>query len=246
MLAPAKEGLSPYGGVPIFTGPSEMMVSTIHLAMMGGAAVAFPVATFSVYQLVSPLLSRRRRRFVVLFLPAVFVFYLCGVAFAYFVMLPVGLKFLLHFGDGIAVPLISIGEYITLVTAMLFWLGVVFELPLVMFLLTHLRLVRYERFRRLRRYVPAMAFILSALLTPTFDVVNQSMVAIPIILLFEVGLFLCKAALIWRWFLPVLMAPTRVAGRGWAWLTGRLNEGYSVLLGVVGDMVRGIVAKLFD
>ena len=193
LFAPAKESLSPYGGLPIFTGPSEMMGVTIHLAMMGGVVVAFPVATISVYQLVSPLLGHRRR-FVVLFLPAVFVCYLGGVAFAYFVMLPVGLTFLLHFGEGIAVPLISITEYMTLVTAMLFWLGVVFELPLVMFLLTKLGLVRYERFRRLRRYVPAGAFILSAILTPTFDVVNQTMVAVPIILLYELGLFLAWLA----------------------------------------------------
>ncbi len=170
------------------------MSATIHLAMMGGLVVAFPVATISVYQLVSPLLGRQKRRFVLIFLPAVFVCYLGGVAFAYFVMLPVGLNFLLHFGVGIAVPLISITEYMSLVTAMLFWLGVVFELPLAMFLLTKLRLVRYEQFRRIRRYVPAAAFVLSALLTPTFDVVNQTMVALPIILLFEVGLFLSWVA----------------------------------------------------
>ena len=167
-----------------------MMGTTIHLAMMGGLVVAFPVATISVYQLVSPLLSRQRRRLVVLFLPAVFVCYLGGLAFAYFVMLPVGLTFLLQFGEGIAVPLIRITEYMSLVTAILFWLGVIFELPLVMFLLTKLRLVRYERFRRLHRYVPTTAFILSAVITPTFDVINQTMVAIPIILLFEVGLVL--------------------------------------------------------
>ena len=190
LFAPVKGSLSPYGGLPIFTSPSEMMGATIHLAMMGGVVAAFPVATTSVYQLVSPLLSRQRRRFAVLFLPAVFACYLSGVAFAYFVMLPVGLTFLLHFGEGIAVPLISISEYMSLVTALLFWIGVVFELPPVMFLLTKLRLVRYERLRRFNKYVPAAAFILSAIITPTFDVVNQAMVAIPIILLFEVGLLL--------------------------------------------------------
>lgn len=219
LFAPAKGNLSPYGGLPIYTGPVEMMSATIHLAIMGGLVAAFPVATISVYQLVSPLLSRKRRRFAVLFLPALFVCYLGGAAFAYFVMLPVGLTFLLHFGAGIAVPLISITEYMGLVTAMLFWLGVVFELPPAMFLLTKLRLVRYERFRRIRRYVPGAAFILSAIITPTPDIVNSTMVAVPIILLFEVGLFLsrlarpkekgyktivqkakAKAASIWWWF----------------------------------------------
>ncbi len=194
MFAPAKGSLSPYGGLPIFTGPSEMMGATIHLAMMGGLVVAFPVATIGVYQLVSPLLSRKQRRFVAIFLPAVFVCYLGGAAFAYFVMLPFGLRFLLNFGAGIAVPLISITEYMSLVTAMLFWLGVVFELPPIMFLLTKMRLVRYEQFRRIRRYVPASAFVLSAIITPTFDVVNSTMVALPIILLYEIGLALAWIA----------------------------------------------------
>jgi sec-independent protein translocase protein TatC len=165
-----------------------MMAAAIHLVMMGGLVVAFPVATISVYQLASPLLSRQQRRFVALFLPAILLCYGGGVAFAYFVMLPVGLTFLLNFGGGIAVPLISITEYMGLVTAMLFWLGVVFELPLVMFLLTKLRLVRYEQFRRFSRNVPVAALILGALLTPTFDAVNQLMVAVPIIVLFGVGL----------------------------------------------------------
>lgn len=171
-----------------------MMGVTIQLAMMGGLVVAFPVATVCVYQLVSPLLDRRRRRFVILAMPAVFGCYLAGVAFAYFVMLPVGLKFLLYFGEGVAVPLISITEYMRLITAMLFWLGVVFELPLIMFALTKLRFVKYEQFQRMHYYVPAAAFILGALITPSFDIVNQTLVSVPIILLYEAGLFLSRLA----------------------------------------------------
>ena len=243
LFAPANGSLSPYGGLPVFTGPSEMMGAAIHLVMMAGLVVALPVATTSVYQLVSPLLGRQQRRYVVLFLPAIVACFLCGAAFAYFVMLPVGLKFLLSFGEGIAYPLISIAQYMSLVTAMLFWIGMVFELPPVMFLLTKLRLVRYERFRGFRRYVPVTAFILSAIITPTFDVVNQTMVAVPIILLFEFGLFLSWLArpkeeghknivqrvmamvgTIWRWLLTVFMVPLRMARRGWAWFTDRLKE----------------------
>ena len=194
MFAPAKGNLSPYGGLPIFTGPTDMMGATIQLALTGGLVVAAPVATISVYSLLSPLLNRKQRRFVTFAIPAVLACYLIGVAFAYFVMLPVGLKFLLHFGNGIAVPLISITEYMSLVTAMLFWLGVIFELPLVMFMLTKLRLVKYERFRKMHRYVPAAAFILGALITPSFDVVNQTLVSVPIILLYEAGLCLSRLA----------------------------------------------------
>lgn len=194
LLAPAHGSLSPHGGLPIFTGPTEMMGAAIRLAMMGGAVAAFPVAIFSVYRLVRPLLSRQQRKFAVVFLPAVFVCYLSGAAFAYFVMLPTGLRFLLSFGDGIAVPAIRISEYMSLVTALIFWLGVVFEVPLVMFMLARMRLVSHTRFKKLRKYVPVAAFVLSALITPTFDVVNQTMVAVPIFILYEVGLYLAWLA----------------------------------------------------
>lgn len=194
LLAPAKGALSPFAGLPIFTSPTEMFGMTISLAMKGGMAVAFPVLVFSAYGLVSPLLNPKQRRFAVLFLPAVFLCYLGGAAFAYFVMLPTGLNFLLHFGTNIAVPVITITEYMRLVTALLFWLGVVFEIPLIMFLLAQLKIVSRKRFKKFRRYVPAAALILSAIITPTFDVVNQTLVAVPIVLLFEAGLLLAWLA----------------------------------------------------
>jgi len=206
-----------------------MFGAAVHLAIMGGVIAAFPVLTFTVYQLLSPLLNHQQRRFAIIFLLAILVCFVGGGAFAYFVMLPTGLKFLMHFGDGIAVPVIRITEYMSLVTALIFWLGVVFELPLAMFLLAKLRIVSHRGFRKFRRYVPAAAFVLSAIITPTFDVVNQTLVAVPIIVLFEVGLFLSWLArpkekghrTVVRRLLIVFMVPPRMARRGWTWFTGR-------------------------
>jgi len=194
LLAPAGGLLSPYGGLPIFTAPTEMLSATIHLAMMGGVVTAFPVLTVGVLSLLNPLFTKRHRRFLFIFVPAIFVCYIGGAAFAYFVMLPVGLRFLLHFGEGIAIPMVRLTEYMSLITAMIFWLGVVFQLPIAMFLLAKMRIVSAGRLRKLRKYVPAAAFILSAVITPTFDIINQTMVAVPIILLYEVGLILAWLA----------------------------------------------------
>jgi len=188
LFAPAGGNLSPHGGLPIFTSPTEILSANLRLSIMGGAAAALPVLTFSVFQLLSPLLNRQQRRFVILFVPALFVCFLGGAAFAYFVMLPTGLRFLLQFGEGVAVPVIKITEYMALVTALIFWLGIIFELPLAMFLLAKLRAVSHRRFRQFRKYVPVAALILGAIVTPTFDMVNQLMVAVPIWVLYEVGL----------------------------------------------------------
>jgi hypothetical protein len=143
---------------------------------------------------VRPLLKRNERRLVALFLPAILLCYLAGVSFAYFLMLPVGIAFLLHFGEGIAVPTIRISEYLSLVITLIFWLGVIFELPLVMLLLAKLRLVSYQRFKRVRKFVPPAALIISAILTPTMDIVNQLLLAGPIVILYEVGLTLAWLA----------------------------------------------------
>jgi sec-independent protein translocase protein TatC len=190
LIAPAGGMLSPHYGLPIYTSPTEILSVTIRLSLTGGVVLAIPVLVLTIFYLVSPLISRHERRLVALFLPAILLSYLAGVSFAYFVMLPVGIAFLLHFGEGIAVPTIRISEYLNLVITMIFWLGVIFELPLLMFLLAKLRLVSYQRFRRVRKFVPPVAIILSAIITPTFDIVNQLMVAIPIIVLYEVGLAL--------------------------------------------------------
>ena len=193
LLAPAKGKLSPWD-LPIFTGPTEMLSATISLAIKGGMVVVFPVLVFSIYGMAKPLLGQKQRRFAVVFLPAILLCYLGGAAFAYFVMLPTGMKFLLNFGTNIAVPMIRISEYMSIVTALLFWLGVVFEIPLVMFLLAKLRLVSRRRFKRFRKYVPFAAFFLGAIITPTLDAVNQTLVAVPIIMLYEFGLFLAWIA----------------------------------------------------
>ena len=171
-----------------------MMGLTIHLAMVGGVVVAFPVLVFHVFRLLRPLLSKKQGRFVAIFLPAVFVCFLGGAAFAYFVLLPTGLQFLLQFGADVADPMIRLTEYMDLTLAMLFWIGVIFELPLVMFLVVKMRIVTYQRIKSFRRYVPLAAFILSALITPTVDIVNSTLVAVPIIVLYELGVFLAWLA----------------------------------------------------
>lgn len=189
LLAPAGGRLSP-SGMPIFTAPTEMFSVTIDLVMKGGIVAAFPVAVYHLYRLASPMIGRRPRRLIRNYLMLGAVLYLGGTAFAYFIMLPTGLRFLLSFSTDIASPMIRISEYLTLVLAMLFWLGVVFELPLLMMLLAHIRLVSHRQFQKFRRYVPLAAFILGAFITPTFDAINQTLVAVPLILLYELGILL--------------------------------------------------------
>ena len=190
LIAPADGMLSPHQGLPIYTSPTEILAVTIRLAILGGLVCATPVLVGTVFYLVRPLLKRNERRLVALFLPAALLAFLAGTSFAYFVLLPVGIAFLLSFGEGVAVPTIRISEYLGLALSLLWWLSVIFELPLVMLLLAKLRLVSYQRFKRIHKFVIPAAIIISAILTPTMDIVNQLMLAGPIIILYEVGLAL--------------------------------------------------------
>ena len=190
LLEPADGGLSP-DGRPIFISPIEMFTVTLSLVTKGGVVAAIPVAAFHIYRFASPMMGRRPKRIVKTYAALALALYLAGTAFAYFVLLPTGLRFLLSFGTDIATPMIRITDYLEIAMAMLFWLGIVFELPLVMMLLAHLRLVSYKQFRKVpRRYIVFAAFILGAIITPTFDAVNQTLVAVPLIVLYEVGVAL--------------------------------------------------------
>tara|TARA_Y100000310_G_scaffold3270_1_gene4178 strand:+ start:1369 stop:2310 length:942 start_codon:yes stop_codon:yes gene_type:complete len=193
LLIPGGDVLSPFDGQPVYTRPTGMMSATIGLALKGGAVVALPVATVGALTLLRPFIGRYWL-FLVIFTTSVLLCFLGGAAFGYYVLLPTAMRFLLHFGEGIAVPVIDISEYLALFMAIVFWMGVVFVLPPVMYLLTKLRLVEYRSLRNVRKFVPASAFVLSAILTPTFDVVNQTMMAVPMIALYEVGLFVSWAA----------------------------------------------------
>jgi len=104
------------------------------------------------------------------------------------------MRFLLTFNTDIASPFISIGDYVNLMVNLLFWLGIVFETPVVMFMLAKLRIVTYKTFVRGRKLAVILAFILGAMITPTFDPINQSLVAIPIVMLYEIGILLARFA----------------------------------------------------
>ncbi len=193
LLVPAEGMLSPFGdGAPVFTGPTAMLGATISLALRGGALVAMPVMAISIYTLLKPLIPQSPHHFIIIMVPVTLLCFIAGGAFAYFVMLPTGLGFLLNFGTDVAQPLITINEYLDLMFAMMFWLGVVFEMPVAMYLLAKTKVISYKKMTSLRKFVPVTAFILAAIITPTFDVLNQTMVAVPIILLYEFGLF-------WAW-----------------------------------------------
>ena len=178
----------------VFTQATEMIGITMKVSLMGGLALASPVVVYQAVMFVAPGLTPREKRYLFALLPGVVLSFLAGAAFGYLVLLPPAIKFLLTFGSDIATPMIRVGNYINLVVTLLFWLGVAFQAPLVMFFLSKIRVVTPKALAKKRRFAIVGAFILGALITPTFDPVNQSLVAVPILVLYELGIWLARLA----------------------------------------------------
>ena len=194
LMEPARGFPSIPEGKLVYTGLTEMLGITMKVSLLGGFILALPLVAYQLVMFIAPGLTARERRYVVFSLPVVTLAFVTGVLFGYFVLLPPALRFLLTFNSDIATPLIRIGNYMNLMVRLLFWLGVVFEAPVLMFLLAKLHLVTYKTFTRRRRIALVLAFVLGALITPTFDPINQTLVALPIIVLYEIGIWLAWLA----------------------------------------------------
>ncbi len=173
---------------------TEGWTVTAKVSVLVGFAAAFPIVLYQVIAFVRPGLKGNERRMLYLLLPGGTLLFIAGAAFAYYLIIPPAIHFLLQFGGEIALVTPRLSSYVTLVTTLTVWMGLIFELPIAMFLLAKLGVLRPEGLSRQRRWVILSAFVLAAIVTPTVDPVTQTMVAAPVVVLFEVGLLLTKLA----------------------------------------------------
>lgn len=178
----------------IYTEVPEMLGTYFKVAFISGVVLAMPVIVYQVVMFVAPALTRKEKQYLYLLLPGVLLSFAAGGAFAFFIVIPPALKFLLTFGIEIARPQIKVGNYVSVVTNLVFYIGLAFETPLIIFFLAKIRVISPKLLTRYRKYAVVGAFILAAVITPTPDPLNQTLVALPIIILYEVGVWLAKLA----------------------------------------------------
>lgn len=178
----------------IFTEPAEMIGVTFKVTVTTGLILAMPVVIYQAAMFIGPGLTKQERRLFLVLMGPVTLLFALGLAFGYFVALPPAFGFLFNFAPTVAEPFIKIGSYVNTMLTLLFWIGVSFETPLVMFALSKVHLTSARFFSKYRRYAIVIAFVLSAIITPTFDPVNQTIVAVPLIILYELGILLSRLA----------------------------------------------------
>ena len=176
----------------IFIELTEMIGTIMRVCLAGGLIIAMPYLTIQAILFIKPALTRKEERYIYLILPWIALMFLGGIVFAYFILIPPAIGFLYTFGSDIASPMIKIGNYISIITRLLIAIGLVFELPVVTTFLARMGIVKPEWLASKRKMAIIVAFILAAIITPTFDPINQSLVAVPLVVLYEMSIWLAK------------------------------------------------------
>ncbi len=171
---------------------TEMLGTIMRVCLVSGIILAMPYLTYELIMFVSPALTRREKRYVYLILPWITLMFAAGVAFAYFILIPRVTLFLLTFGSDIATIQPRIGNYISIVTRLLLMMGLVFEMPVVTTFLARIGIIKSKWLADKRKTAIILAFILAAIITPTIDPINQTIVAAPLIVLYEMSIWLAK------------------------------------------------------
>lgn len=167
----------------IFYAPAEAFMARVKISLVLGILGAYPFVLFKVWSFVAPALFDRERKRVYPFIVAASLLFYIGVAFAYLILIPIALEFLLGYGTERLSPMISVTSYFSFVARLCFTFGLVFQLPVVVFLLSMMGIVTPQFLLRQWRYAVLIIFVGAAVLTPP-DPASQVLMAVPIILLY--------------------------------------------------------------
>jgi len=176
----------------IYIEMTEMLGTIMKVCLIAGIILAMPYLVYHGIMFVSPALTPKEKKYVYFILPWIALMFTGGVVFSYFVLIPPATRFLVSFGSGIASPEIRVGNYIAVVARLLLAIGIVFEMPVITTFLARLGVLKPKWLSDHRRTAIIFAFILAAIITPTFDPINQSLVAIPLIILYEMSIWLAR------------------------------------------------------
>ena len=177
---------------PISLRPTETIIIYFKVAFVCGAVLAMPVVVYQLIRFILPGLTPDEKKYLKFVVPSAAGLFATGVAFAAFVMLPFTMKYLQSFLSDIIQPTYSIDYYISFVTTLMFWVGIVFETPLIIAFLARIGIISPQVLTKYRKYAIVLLAVLAAVITPTPDPINMTLVMVPLLVLYEVGVILAK------------------------------------------------------
>lgn len=188
LLKPARDAgaelqnLRPFGQLFLF----------VQVAIIVGVVVSLPNLFYQLWKFISPALKKNERKYILSIVIFSSLCFLAGIAFAYFVMLPLAMKFAAQFGSEAIKNEFAIDEYMSIIISVMLAAGCVFELPMVSFFLSKLGILTPAFMKKYRRHAIVIILVLAAILTPGADPVSQVILAVPLVLLYELSIFISK------------------------------------------------------
>jgi sec-independent protein translocase protein TatC len=177
----------------VFLAPAEGFWMNMKIALVTALLIALPILFQQLWSFISPGLHIKEKKYVVPFVFIATVLFLVGAAFCFFIVLPFAMGFLLTYKIGdFMMPMLSVGQYVDFCLKFLLAFGIVFELPIFVVFATRMGFVTTKTLAKNRKYAILIAFIVAAFLTPTPDAFNQTLMAVPMIILYEVGILVSR------------------------------------------------------
>ena len=167
--------------------PAEAFFTYIKVAIFVGFLIALPIVLYQIWRFVLPALIGMERYLLSVIVPVSLILFIAGIAFSFFFVLPAAVKFLVGFSTQELQPMFSIKQYFDFVIAFLLPFGFIFELPLAIVLLAKVGIVSSKFLAKQQRIVIFLTFVIGAVISPTPDIFSQCMIAIPMILLYEIS-----------------------------------------------------------
>ncbi len=178
----------------VVTGVTEAFFVKLKLSFLSGFIIAFPIVVISIWRFFKPGLYPQERKYIYILFPITLLLFVTGVLFAYFGVLHLILNFLIHIAGDNLETMFKVDQYFSFVMAFIIPFGLVFELPVIVFFLTKIGIIRYQMLANNRKYALLIIFILAAALTPGPDPISQLMMAIPTYFLYEISVWVSKFA----------------------------------------------------
>lgn len=170
-----------------YTKPTEAFFTYMKISIISGLIVSSPVWFYQIWAFIIPALSKGEKKVTFLIVPSAISLFIIGVLFSYYLVLPTAIEFFIGFGTDGLQPLFSIGQYIDFVVGFIIPFGITFELPLIIVALGALGILSSQRVRSFRKMFILLAFIVGAAISPTPDMLSQTMIAGPMVLLYEIS-----------------------------------------------------------
>lgn len=174
--------------------PTGSIVMYFRVALMSAGIISIPFITYQMLMFIMPGLTSKERRWVLTAIPFASAFFLTGVAFAWFVMLPTAFEFLYDFQSDVFSNEWTAQRYFAVLTSLIFWIGVAFEMPVILFVLAKVGLVGPRQLIQGWRFAVVAIAIVAAIITPTADPFNMLLVMAPLLVLYAISIVLVTFA----------------------------------------------------